>query len=776
MFSAMIEKNYGQLNPLRWLNAVAQMFRFRLARRLLVVVIAAIVIIEIIMIIPSYANFKTARLGELSELARVATLARFKHSSPDKLTLEDHLRDIVSVDPLLIGASAIASGNSLVDSVGVAPVHKFNADYKAHGRFNESTYQYDVFIPAHDLGSEFAIILSMDGTSITSELTAYTLRISGLVLIICSVVGAVVFIYVSIFFVHPLEAIRESLRLAKLEPRLADRNLIEHQRDDELGETIDLLNSALREISESHRSDVAFQEERLRDFAAAGSDWFWEMDEQLRFSYFSDQFESVSGVDPNMLLGKTREETGLPSISLENWAVHLDTLSKHLPFRDFVHPRDKPDGRRVWLSISGAPVFSSDGRFLGYRGTGSDVTHLQNTQLELLSAKEAAEQGNRAKSEFLATMSHEIRTPMNGVIGMTELLRESSLDEEQQQLVKIIRESGGALLHIINDILDFSKLEARQIQLEQVEFRYGDVIDGVLGILEPQASAKNLYLKYQDSENAHELLMGDYGRLRQVLINLVSNAIKFTDSGGVTISIQRLLMEDGTERLRTEINDTGIGIPEAALDNLFSSFTQVDTSTSRRYGGTGLGLAICRKIIEAMQGEIGVSSNDGKGSQFWFEVPYSPVGVEEDAEVEDCSFTLIPDTNYKADTNGAQLRILVADDIEVNQIIVEKMLSREGYQVDKVSNGQQAVDALKSRHYDLVLMDVQMPQMDGLEATRQIRALSEMHGNIPIVALTANTQIDDRNLCLQAGMNDFIGKPFVKKELITMLERFFPEG
>jgi PAS domain S-box-containing protein len=593
-------------------------------------------------------------------------------------------------------------------------------------------------------------------------------------LIICVTAGLIVFLYLAFNLTHPLHSIRQSLLKARSKPTSADKYLIHHNRSDEIGEIIDLLNETLRETGESHRSDIAFQERRLSDFAEAGSDWYWEMDEQLRFCYFSDQFESVTGVSPRLLLGRTREESGIPEIPLKAWQNHLKALKNHQPFRSFIHPRDKSDGTRVWLSISGKPVYTNDGNFSGFRGTGSDVTELHQAQQQLIAAKDAAEQGNRAKSDFLAIMSHEIRTPMNGVIGMTDLLLETRLNKEQKQLTQIIRDSGNSLLHIINDILDYSKLEAREVVLEQVEFGFTELFDGVVNILTPQAVGNGINLSYTIDPELQVHFLGDYGRLRQVLMNLVGNAIKFTKQGGVSIKAQQLVSNDNTVCVRTEIDDTGIGIPEQVIDKLFTSFTQADASTSRQFGGTGLGLAICRKIIEAMGGKIGVTSTLGKGSQFWFELKL-PRSKNSEKALSDNTTLINPDQPYLSNESGAPLSILVVDDIAVNQLVAQKMLVNLGYRVEKAGNGREAVEAATNNYYDLIFMDIQMPKMDGHEATRKIRKLDGARSEVLIIAITANTQESDRQACLESGMDDFIGKPFVKNELVRMLDRHFSD-
>ena len=355
--STMATLTQTQRSPTQWVKILQQMLRFRLARKLFLVVIAAIVVIELIIVFPSYRNFESSQLSDYRELARIAAAASLIHHSHAGPALVQDLENLIAIDARLTGVKALDTSGRMIANAGEPVKLTANADRPSLASLSGNRPSFEVLLPAIETGAEIDVIVRMDASRITAELKAFLVRILGLTLIICAVAGSIVFIYVVFNLIYPLEKIHNNLQQAKLNPSRADDNEIHHSRRDELGETIDLLNDALHEIARSHRSDVAFQEQRLHDFAASGSDWFWEMDENLRFSYFSESFESVTGVQPANLLGKTRAETGVTAATPEAWQTHLEALENHQPFRDFSHPRDKPDGKRVWLSISGIPVF-----------------------------------------------------------------------------------------------------------------------------------------------------------------------------------------------------------------------------------------------------------------------------------------------------------------------------------------------------------------------------------------------------------------------------------
>jgi len=395
---------------------------------------------------------------------------------------------------------------------------------------------------------------------------------------------------------------------------------------------------------------------------------------------------------------------------------------------------------------------------------------LRKYQAELIRSKEMAEASAKAKAIFLANISHEIRTPMNGIIGMIDILKRTSLTAEQLDYIDIIGISGENLLMIINDVLDFSKIEAGQITFEHIRFNLCDEINEVIKILRYKATEKNLDLSFEVAPDVPQLLIGDPLRLKQVLINLCNNSIKFTAEGFVHVSVKKLEQNECAVRLQFDVKDTGIGISPANQLKLFKSFSQADVSTTRKFGGTGLGLAISKNLVHLMGGEIGIISEEGKGAIFHFDGEFGIAGQDlSDAETQE-----LEDSVYRE----RKLKILLAEDNVINQKVAILNLQKLGHSVIVVSNGIQAVEQFIKELPDVIFMDVQMPLMDGVEATAKIReweSENNITNRVPIIAMTANILKSDKDIFVAAGMDDYLSKPFNVSELVRLFDRIYKQ-
>lgn len=417
-------------------------------------------------------------------------------------------------------------------------------------------------------------------------------------------------------------------------------------------------------------------------------------------------------------------------------------------------------GEEIQIELAIREIEGATGKlFIGYA---RDISERKSFEAQLLGAKNSAEMATRAKTSFLAMMSHEIRTPLNGVLGIHGLLKETKLNDDQRQLLETASESGQSLLAIINDLLDFSKLEAGKFEIENKPFNIRELVASVINLIQPHADDKHLKLTYEIEDMIPQLLMGDAARLRQILLNLSWNAIKFTNKGKVEILIEN--RSNGV--ISFSVKDTGIGIPQENHQDLFSEFTTIDASYSNKFGGTGLGLAICKALVENMDGEIGLTSNLGKGSKFWFNLSLEACddkihGLENVREhVESISSSL------------SKIRVLIAEDNKTNQLITSRYLKHFGCKFEVANNGVEAIEKVMMHDFDIILMDISMPELNGFEATAKIRKIAdERKSAIPIIAFTAYASKEDQEKILNAGMDGFIPKPFSREQLVKVISK-----
>lgn len=482
-----------------------------------------------------------------------------------------------------------------------------------------------------------------------------------------------------------------------------------------------------------------------------------------KYNGCNKSFEAYFGLKEKQIIGKSDRDIFLPEM-----ADDLDQLEIRL--RDTLITVEKElwvtlkDRSKVLLDYHVNPILDQNGALTGMIGIARDTTERHNDKQELQQAKDDSDSANLAKSMFLANMSHEIRTPMNGIIGMTDILMETELSSEQIEFLQIIKLSGDNLLSIINDILDFSKIEAGKITLEKINFNIREKIDETIKLLSYQAQKKGLYLVSKISPDVPTEISGDSLRTKQILINLINNALKFTSEGGVSCEISLFEQTTAKVKLIFRIIDTGIGITPEGKSKLFKSFSQTDASITRKFGGSGLGLTISKRLVELMHGEIGVESEGNAGSTFWFTAEFDRCeSLEEIIEPVDPE----PQSLFR------KLSILLVEDNPINQRVALYNLTKLGHRVEIAENGQEAVALRIANYYDIILMDIQMPVMNGIEATRAIReweAANPDAGHLPIIAMTADAVKGNEDMYLAEGMSGYISKPFKMADLETILK------
>jgi PAS domain S-box-containing protein len=514
---------------------------------------------------------------------------------------------------------------------------------------------------------------------------------------------------------------------------------------------------------------LRLSEERFRLAIRGSNDGIFDWDFKTRTIYWSSQYKAMLGYNEDELTGT--EETFKSMLHPEDREPFWNSLNSYIngELSEFsaIYRMIHKSGRPIWIHGRGKAIFDQDGHALRFIGAHTDISYLKEHERELKDERDRAEAASAAKGDFLAHMSHEIRTPLTAVSGIAEIL---SQDEEVQdsrhgKLIRTLRTSTETLKELINDILDFSKIESGELEMEYRHFMLSETFQQVISMMSLKSVEKNLDFVFDYSGVENIEFYGDNMRLRQALINLIGNAIKFTENGRVHVRAYLENVQDSNV-LCIDIEDTGIGISDKSMAFIFDKFKQADSSVSRRYGGTGLGLPISKKLVELMGGVIRAKSKPGEGSTFTIILPFLSSGQDNSAEVRDIVKTQKINDRLRA-AIGEEKRILLVEDYEGNIVVLTYILGSLDIEYDVAKTGLEALHLWKEKHYDLILMDVQMPEMDGLTATRTIRKMEEERGmeNTPIIGLTAHALVADKQKCIDAGMNDYLSKPIVEADL-----------
>lgn len=474
----------------------------------------------------------------------------------------------------------------------------------------------------------------------------------------------------------------------------------------------------------------------------------------------NQRFLSLTGYHKAEVLSQTSGQLGLISDQDRAEKRHQIQSGGEIKNQETIYYTKAGERRNAVMSVE---LIEVDGRKIALTVL-HDITEIKIVEHELLAAKQLAEESSVSKERFMANMSHEIRTPMNAIIGFTNLIEHTQLNKEQEQYLSFIKNSGENLLVLINDILDYSKIEAGMMQLERVPFNIADLMQSLQIMFSGKAKEKNLYLSVNISDDIPRILIGDPTRLTQILINLIGNAVKFTSEGGVSVEIKRLSGQDGQLLVGLSVKDTGIGIPENKHRDIFERFMQASSETTRNYGGTGLGLSIVKRLVELQKGEINISSTEGIGTKFYVELPYH-IAKSDLSELEQTG-----DDKVEIKVFDPPLNVLLAEDNVMNQLLAKKVLSQFGCEVHVAENGSIAVEMASSGNYDIILMDIQMPLMDGYAASTKIR--KEINLTVPIIAMTAHVMAGEREKCISMGMTDYISKPFKVEHLYKLIKKY----
>ena len=500
--------------------------------------------------------------------------------------------------------------------------------------------------------------------------------------------------------------------------------------------------------------------ERLNTLSAQSRSYAWEINLNGLFTYMSPVVEIVLGYKPEQLVGKKYFYDILNQRQRERVKREaFEIIKQHRSLTNFEKVVDRADGTELWVATNCKPLFDEDGNLRGYMGSDTDISVQKQMQQKMEEAIQIAENSAKVKETFLTNMSHEIRTPLNVIIGMIREIGKEALTANQKIYLKHAESSSFHLLSIVNNVLDMSKIEAGEFKLDIKDFSLSAVLSNVKSILSSRANGKKIDFKVECSDNIAKALRGDSLRLSQVLINLLGNSIKFTDKGSVVLKVNLLSDNSEIQKVSFEVADTGIGMSEEYLKRIFKKFTQEYDASNRAYEGTGLGMSISKQIIEMMGGQIAINSKKGQGTNISFSIDF-PVGIEENL--------IVIDKNTRSyDISGT--RVLLVEDNEMNRFIARQSLLQAKCILTEAINGKEAIDILRTKQFDLILMDIQMPEMDGVEATKIIR--EELNLKTAIIALTANAFKHDMDLYMSIGMDDYLIKPYKEEELFAKVEQ-----
>jgi PAS domain S-box-containing protein len=683
--------------------------------------------------------------------------------SSDLATL-DSLVDKLTKNPDLTYVRVLGPNNVVLAKASAQP-HSIPSSFKADSSYRSTDDGvYDAFTEITEAGKMFGrveigfSIAPLTATVENAKRNSTSLAIAEMIIVALFSFGLGLYLT------------RRLRQLTKASGQIA-KGEFEYQLEvhgkDELAETEAAFNTMSQQLSSLY-DQVAEDRNRLRTIIDASLDAIIEIDPRGRIVEFNPAAETIFGYSREAAIGASLTETIIPKHLRD---VHLNRVENWLKTGKGASlgarielPAIRANSEEFPVEIVICAESTATGPiFIAYI---RDITEQKLLEAEILEAKNQAEAANAIKSEFLAMMSHEIRTPINAVIGSLSLLQDTQLDSKQSELTHTGRRSSEALLGIINDILDFSKMEAGKFVFNASPLKISDIVDTVMVVVAPQAKDKRISIKTNISEHLPQRLVGDEGRVRQVLLNLVGNAIKFTDTGSVTIEVSLTAECEHDATIRFDVLDTGIGISTEYHDELFHKFTTLRPDYEQKYGGTGLGLTISKMLVDLMEGDIGFNSTLGEGSQFWFTArlrKLSPNAIKAVKAEEKTTAVLV---------NKYTGTILLAEDNPANRLVTRTVLEKAGLRVDIASNGYEAVAAVRRRPYDLILMDIGMPELDGVGATTEIRKLDTDRAQTPIVAMTAHVMHGDRSKFLATGMDGYLSKPASREQILTCINEW----